>query len=201
MLCDGDIDWAYVVGDWIYYDNKIGGESNAYKMHTDGSGETELPAKFCSIADGWLYYVDGLNNMNKISTDLSKRETIGTDRIESSQIESGPVESGGWLYYQYEGDDMLYKIKTDGTGFQKLTDAAVSYYNVEGGWVYYTARDSYCLYKISTDGGTPTKLTETVTLSINIVGDWIFYECNDKSGISLYKVHPDGTKRQFVEQL
>lgn len=67
---------------------------------------------------------------------------------------------GDWIYYGDMGlSSGLYKIKTDGTDWQRLSDDFASYINVVGDWIYYHRKDddvivgrTTLLYRIKTDG-------------------------------------------------
>lgn len=48
---------------------------------------------------------------------------------------------------------ILYKIRTDGSGRQRLSDESSLYINVAGEWIYYVNFDDEGrIYKIKTDG-------------------------------------------------
>jgi len=85
---------------------------------------------------------------------------------------TGNITNGGYaaiqgdvIYYHNGGDNgKLYKIKTDGSGKQKLSDDKADYINVIGDWIYYIAGrysneyggqvydDNTKMYRMKTDG-------------------------------------------------
>jgi hypothetical protein len=82
------------------------------------------------------------------------RETVNEYGNTPGNIINGGYAAiqGDWIYYNNASDDgKLYKIKTDGSGRQKLNDDVSSYINVIGDWIYYTD-DIGNICKIKTDG-------------------------------------------------
>ncbi|REB08542.1 DUF5050 domain-containing protein [Sporosarcina sp. BI001-red] len=68
----------------------------------------------------------------------------------------------GWLYYSNDQDDIkLYKIRENGTGNQKISDARANELIVYDGWIYF-CNYSYSgnLFKMKTDGSSLTMLTD-----------------------------------------
>ena len=61
---------------------------------------------------------------------------------------------GEWIYYKNSDDDYkLYKIKTDGSKRQKVSDDTFGCINVVGDWIYYSNwSEGYEIYKVKTDG-------------------------------------------------
>jgi hypothetical protein len=117
----------------------------------------------------------------------------------------GNINNGGfvaiqdeWVYYSNKtsyGD--LYKMRTDGTGKQRLTDEKCEYINVAGDWVYYqNLREDGKLYRIRTDGTGRQKLTDDKCKDINVVGDWVYYTVGHDR--KLCRVRTDGTDRQYL---
>lgn len=93
-------------GGYIYYHRKdvysgsvIYGEESIYRMRQDGSGNMKLATIGGSNVDGrtYKYVLDHINDF-KISKNFKE-----------FHIE------GEWLYYSFERDDTVYKIKKDGS--------------------------------------------------------------------------------------
>jgi hypothetical protein len=122
-----------------------------------------------------------------------------------------------WLYYCSKNN--LYKIRTDGTGKQKLNNDWCKDFNVVGDWVYYCNMNdndnlynqskllgvansilqvSGKLFRIRTNGTGRQKLSDDWCTDVNITGDWINY-CNMSDNFKHYKIRTDGTDRQIVD--
>ena len=105
---------------------------------------------------------------------------------------------GEWIYYlsSFVGGNSLYKIRTDGSGKQKLNDNLSFYINVVGEWVYYRdpgKEGKGSIYKIRTDGSGKQRLNDEGSHFINVVGEWVYYTGRDNA---LYKMRTDGSERQ-----
>lgn len=103
------------------------------------------------------------------------------------------AQQGDWIYYT-NNTEAIYKMKTNGTGKVKLSDAKSVYdINVVGDWIYYIDYEStldISICKMKTDGTDTVKLLSANDLCfLNVVGDWIYYTSKDE----LYKMKIDGT--------
>jgi hypothetical protein len=120
-----------VVSDWIYY--VIGsahGYGNLYKIHTDGTGKTELSndkIANINVVGDWIYYVIGSAPSDYAQSygDLYKIHTDGTGKTKLSNKKIAKINVvGDWIYYINSPDgktgDFTYKIRTDGTENQKV---------------------------------------------------------------------------------
>lgn len=117
-IYEGRTDYMVVDGDWIYFvDYKE--YKNIYKLKTDGSEKyliTETPNKVGSIIvrDDWIYYIS--DGINKIKTDGTEETHICDNVYPKNDIQL----HGDWLYF--EEKDILYRVKTDGSDFQKFAE-------------------------------------------------------------------------------
>lgn len=119
-------------------------------------------------------------------------------------------QSGGWIYYVYEGN--LYKRKTDWTERTKISDDKFYSIYIFDGWIYYTDSVNVSnLYKMKTDGSGQVKISDDNIRSFVISGDWIFYttkksiseinelkkDSKDFSEIDgvLFKIKTDGSEK------
>ncbi len=110
--------WCITVsGDYVYFFTS--GEeyhSDLYKIRTDGTEEIKLTDKISmsfNVSNGWIYYsnIDDELSLHKMRTDGTDDVKISDKRIIFSFI------AGDWIYYYADG---LYRMKTDGTGNQKV---------------------------------------------------------------------------------
>jgi hypothetical protein len=53
------------------------------------------------------------------------------------------------LLSDINGQQLIYRVRTDGTGRAKLNDASSSLINIAGDWIYY---ESGGFYRMKTDG-------------------------------------------------
>ncbi|MEG2673092.1 MAG: DUF5050 domain-containing protein [Ruthenibacterium sp.] len=107
------------------------------------------------------------------------------------------AQKGDWVYYRNgEDGNKLYKVHSNGSQRQKLTNDACYCIGVVSDYVYYSNEsENDAMYRVKTDGSQRTMLTSDETFYINVVGDWIYYK-NASDGNCMYKIKTDGTGRQ-----
>ena len=82
---------------------------------------------------------------------------------------------GEWLYFTrndgvYTG---IYKIRVDGTGLTRISEAAAEYLQTAGNKLYYTTRDG--LYSMPPDGGETALLAEGGVLCVNYYDGRLYF--------------------------
>jgi hypothetical protein len=139
--------------------------------------------------DDWMYFSINCEIHDYESGNFVIWEGIVKVRTDGSSLTFVTHHSAGyinvfddWIYYRNADDDgKIYKIRTDGSEWEKLSnDDWPSDINVVDGWIYYTISGSgYSdIYKIRTDGSDRIQIDtngDTAT-QINVVGDWIYYK-------------------------
>ncbi len=106
----------------------------------------------------------------------------------------GAAFQDGWIYYKNYDDGLLYKARTDGSGYEKLCDDDISYINVLGDWIYYVNESTTGIYKIKTDGTGRTELSSDEATDMIVSGDWIYY-VNLSDEFFLYRMRTDGSDK------
>ncbi|SDC93496.1 protein of unknown function [Paenibacillus sp. UNCCL117] len=164
-------------GGWVYKTPLLssGGPQTLVKARADGSEEKRLSedgATWINVAGDWLYYIapaaDRKAAIYKMRTDGTGRNVIASPEAKALWVQDG------WLYYIADG---LYRMKTDGTGGQRLTDAAdVRSMFLQDDRIYYVREEDgrQRLYAAGLDGSAPAKVRDGVR-SFIIVDDWIYY--------------------------
>lgn len=103
--------------------------------------------------------------------------------------------SGGWLMYYYNSynENCLYKVKIDGSQYEKLINKMVIFPCVGGEWVYYAEKsEAGVLWCVSTDGREPQRIAEGFIQNYAVVDGWVYYlYANEPYGVR--RVHADGT--------
>ncbi|MDF2883881.1 MAG: serine/threonine protein kinase [Clostridiaceae bacterium] len=182
----------YVVGQWMYYS---GENFKLSKMRIDGGKSIELnnTQGTSIIVDGdWIYYSMLGHDMNKIKTDGTAMSKLDHGMPGFINVENG------WIYYTNGSDnDIIYKVKTDGTGFQLIGYEPVTMgMAVQNGWVYYiNMRDNRNIYKTKTDGSERKKLTSDGGIdNISIIDNYIYYLKSDSQNTQ-FKIKIDGSSQ------
>jgi len=103
---------------------------------------------------------------------------------------------GDWLYYCNVGDGWkIYRVRTDGSNNQKISDEKSKNIKVAEEWVYYCNEDdSSRLYKIRMDGTARQMLPAEITNNFCIADGWVYY-INDSK---LYRIPTSGNDRQQI---
>ena len=170
--------------------------------------------------DGWVYCLitstPRMNNyyLYRMREDGSEKVKLVDERVANFYV------ADGWVYYTFGA---IYKIKTDGSGKQKLfSDDLYSPTNilVEDGWIYWinirkNSSNAYGqIYKMRTDGtglmqiGSFPENTTDHACNMTVVNGWIYYinwRARTGSGISwsggyLSKIQTDGKSNSQLHE-
>ena len=159
-----------------------------------------------TIHDGWIYgQIFDSNRTLFAKTNVSTGEWVELDVGQARSIQV----SGDYVYYVLEapdvGDRGLYRIKTNGEGREKLSDA-VGNMQVKGKYIYYTDLRSYdyvelsgkaamaaChLFRMNLDGSGVTEIIDRPTFHFYVFNKLILFQ-DDFDGESLHIRNIDGT--------
>jgi hypothetical protein len=121
----------------------------------------------------------------------------------STRLDGGAVSSinpmGSWIYY-IKGKDanaQIWKVKTDGTGRQRIKDAAyaVRIY-IQSKSIFCILSNSHTVLRMNQDGSSVRSLAylERLGSEMNYDDQWIYYTSLDDNS-SLYRIKADGTGR------
>ena len=123
LICE-DINSRHmnVVGEWIFFIDYKSSPEALYKVKIDGSEKTLVAEESFSVnvVGDWVYYdtlgiIDGVSReyLYKIRTDGSERTFVGNGDIEINIV-------GDWVYFGGGNDYYCYKMRLDGTEYQKV---------------------------------------------------------------------------------
>lgn len=132
-------------------------------MKFDGTRKTKIVASLTTsdllpgalFVDGnYVYFISG-SYLYKQAKDGSERKQL----VKDVSMEACNVLDG-WIYF-VNGDAAdkgflrLYKMRSDGSDLQKLSDDIIRYYdgiNIAGEWIYYKNDKDDEFYKMKLDG-------------------------------------------------
>ena len=106
-------------GEWLYCTLFDG--NSFWKIKTDGTGRKQLSTQRHSyssltVSGEWIYFADSFDDgLYKMKKDATKLTRLGGTKVKAASVLR--IE-GGWIYFVYNREQ--YKIKTDGTGYQKV---------------------------------------------------------------------------------
>jgi hypothetical protein len=187
-----------VAGDWIYYEislDKGGGE--IHKLKTDGSSQEKISTGVIGsmeVSGDWLYITDlyGGGGLYRLKTDGSESVQV------TKQTAYFQALVDDWIYY-FDAEQILNKMKTDGTGQERIYDQAGIMY---GEWLYVISPDNNTLQRVKIDGSGQSQTINLPQLAgqvrgLSVAGDWIYFNCWIVQGetlrTELHKVKIDGT--------
>ena len=145
--------------------------------------------------EDWLYIAspNGMMPLYRERYDGSERHEVNPEERGFTYINI----VGDWIYYSNMTGDPgrnIYRIRTDGTGKEKLNDDNSSWLSVVDGWIYYVNNDDdFSLYRIRTDGYGREKISDSQIRTFNAMDEWVYYSVKDEAGI--YRVNMDGSNR------
>ncbi len=194
LLCEDNATFINVVGDWVYYSDYFG-DDKLYKIRTDGTEKTLLsedPAWHIRVMGDWIYY--SIYNMGicRIPINGGKRILVSGDHALSF-----PIVTEDWIYCikDFDSENILCKIRTDGTDLTRINNDFPGFLNVVENWIYYcNASDEGKLCKIQIDGPKKTIVSDIQSWAVNVAGDWIYFVNLEKDVPKLCKIRTNGTK-------
>jgi len=172
---------------------------------TDMREDSRIPP-----VNGWCYgYVNEYTDHR-----ISKTRYDGSEAVVLTDFEvQNFTVNGEWIYYTLENtegsDRGLHKIKTDGTGNQKICDDVIWFYDVNTCKLLFDGENAYfvsdsdetqSLYKIKNDGTERVQLTSKSVYHIICVRDnTIYYYAEaDDSSWGVFSVGIDGTNEKYI---
>ncbi|MDQ2087044.1 DUF5050 domain-containing protein [Herbivorax sp. ANBcel31] len=94
-----------------------------------------------------------------------------------------------WIYFN---DDRIYRIRLDGSEFERVGDTWGGTMNIVGEWIY--SYSSNGIGKMKIDGSNEEILTDDRARYLNAVEDWIYYS-NKNDNLNIYKIRTNGSDR------
>ncbi len=212
--------------DWIYYywfgNESYDSKGGLYKIKTDGTGKEQICSGVLfdiNVVGDYIYYVDG--NITVMGTSATRQGTSikkvkadgeSSDTIIELGYGEGAISDafvvGEWIYYNRLklGSDVsgFYRIKTDGSGEQKLIPYMVECVDIVEDWIYYSSKfdpnnDDDGICKIKIDGSEQQLIIPRSgygqNTNIGVVDDWIYYVVDS---YKIYKVKTDGSDPQEI---
>ncbi|MBV7275369.1 DUF5050 domain-containing protein [Clostridium sp. PL3] len=158
-----------------------------------------------------FFALEGIYTTSIQAKETGQNNCKGYSNFASSGNTSGNISNYGyyvahqnWIYYSnFDDKGKLYKMKTDGTGIQKVIDENAKFINVIGDWIYYISYDdeNSCINKIKIDGSSRTSLIEydRHIKFLNVYEDKIYYILSNNEAdvknyyYSINELKTDGT--------
>lgn len=158
--------------------------SGSGDSNSDGSGQ---PA---SEESGGTPATGGLPS-EKITDDITETYTSGNTQ---GNLQAGGLVAtdGDWFYYQSNDKHRMYRMHSDGSEAEPLTDDPVKYISVYEGYVYYyNDGGNPGIYRMNTDGSDVTRLHNGNAEYVCIIDDRIYYR-DAIEDLNLYSMDLNG---------
>lgn len=190
-----------VVGDWIYYlDEADQNRITRIRLNgTDVQRMADFSVRQLQVVGEWMVFsvLSGSSDQKglfRMKTDGSQQQALINENI------AWFVVSREWIFYVgvksvQEKTVSLFKIRTDGTGNQKLTDeAGISSLIQEGEWLYYVCGpENMSLYRIKADGTGKLKLQEQVGDRLQSNAGLVYFSILTPAKSGIFRINADGS--------
>lgn len=135
VITEDSAAFVNIVGEYIYYSNfSYNGE--IIRINSEGTGRTVLNddvSMYANVWGDWIYYKDEEDkHIYKIKLDGTGRTLLSyNDGTDLNVVDN-------WIYYVNKSNgDLLYRVSTDGTIEEKLTDSSVDKINTAVGRLFF----------------------------------------------------------------
>lgn len=122
MFIDAEAEELYVSGEWIFFVKPYYDQDNGFKMYkaqmndTKNIQDTHQYIRSAVLVGDWIFFSEALFEktfLYKMKIDGTHKKKLNTEESEDIQV------VGDWIYYT-EGTYKMTRIRTDGTGRQKI---------------------------------------------------------------------------------
>jgi hypothetical protein len=158
-----------------------------------------------NIYEGWLYAIDTGDNrqIKKAPAEATSNDDFVPFVLADGTVLSDPVRAlsvvDGWIYYVNIDVHRIYRVRTDGTGRERLSNTNSRMPNVSGGWLYYIEGENVTsgtgnLRKMRVDGTQDQLLWERgdnpAIFTVIPHGEWLYLLLGQQF---IRRIHIDGT--------
>lgn len=175
----------------LYFQNFKDGRK-LYSMDLDGSNITKISND--SISNFIIYN----NDIYCIDSDDGKIDVLKTDGTHKKVLKNTNADRniavfGDWIFYA--SDDGIYRIKSDGSHKEKISDIIAHTLCVYGENVYFSSgsENQEGLYKAGLDGKNTVKIYAKAVSSFSVYENNIYFS-NIYDNYCLYRITADGSK-------
>lgn len=191
-------------GSWIYYiEFDDGNPVGIYKVKNNGSKTIKVKGgyfEYINVIDKYIYCLEKDEEKNQYN--LVKMKTNGDKKeIIAKNIDYAPITATEDRVYYFK-DGSFYRIKTNGSDRQKLSDKDISYYEISGKMIYYIYENEGSSYiaKMKLNGEKNVrigKMDDSSYIALHVKGNKVYYVMYDsEQRYKLYKMKTNGEKEE-----
>ncbi|ABR47959.1 hypothetical protein Amet_1788 [Alkaliphilus metalliredigens QYMF] len=206
-VAEGIFSRLHIENGWIYTIKLSGEDSGFFKIKTDGTEMDQLMPLSVSKGiemvkeDNYLYYVDPqsvVGGIYKMHIDEGEEVKL-TDDFRARHL----YVLDEWLYYLESEGGYVYRVKTDGSVREQLTNNT-SFMMMNDEWIYYFFQKG-TIKRIRHDGSQEEVIKEEDTLRnqyMNIKDNWLYVSAHKGEGFDtqdweFYKINLE-TKEEIM---
>ncbi len=180
-------------GNYIRQVVKIKPNGENKQILVDNIETTTIANNSLNVSDGWVYYTNSDNKLEKVKKNGEKRQQVSDEEIAKFQI------SGKYIYYTTKDDDFK-RMKKDGSNIEKFENGIDSFQIISDD-VYYISKANGHLMKLNLKDNTDTEIINKKIKTFNIYGKTIYYAVNENNEHAIYKIKINGKKNQKIVDL
>lgn len=180
-------------GNYIRQIVKIKPNGENKQVLVDNIETTSIGNNSLNVSDGWIYYTNSDNKLEKIKINGEKRQQLADEEIEKFQI------SGKYIYYTTKDDDFK-RMQKDGSSIEKFENGIVSFQVVSDD-VYYISKANGHLMKLNLKDNEDIEVIDKKIKTFNIYGKTIYYAVSESNEQAIYKIGINGKKKEKIVDL
>lgn len=180
-------------GNYIRQVVKIKPNGEKKQILVDDIETTTIANNSLNVSDGWVYYTNSDNKLEKVKKNGEKRQQISDEEIVKFQI------SGKYIYYTTKDDDFK-RMKKNGSSIEKIENGIDSFQIISND-VYYISKSNGHLMKLNLKDNTDTEIVDKKVKTFNIYGKTIYYAVNEVQEHAIYKINTNGKKNEKIVEL
>lgn len=180
-------------GNYIRQIVKMKPNGEKKQILVDNIETTSIGNNSLNVNDGWVYYSNSDNKLEKVKVNGEKRQQISDEEIEKFQIEDK------YIYYTTRDDDFK-RMKKDGSGIEKFENGIASFQVVSND-VYYISKANGHLMKLNLKDKTDTEVINKKIKTFNIYEKTIYYAVNEGNEQAICKMKINGKKNEKIVDL
>lgn len=180
-------------GNYIRQVVKMKPNGEKKQILVDNIETTTIANNSLNVSDGWIYYTNSDNKLEKVKKNGEKRQQISDEEIVRFQI------SGKYIYYTTKDDDFK-RMKKNGSNIEKINNG-IDLFQIVSNDVYYISKSNGHLIKLNLKDNVDEEIINKKIKTFNIYEKTIYYAVNEQEEQAIYKIKTNGKKNEKIVDL
>ena len=180
-------------GNYVRQVIKIKPNGEKRQILVDDIETTSVGNDALNVSDGWIYFLNGDKNLERVKTNGSKRQPVSSEVMTYFQI------SGNRIYYT-TNDDEFKRMKKDGSSIEKIGRGIELFQIVEND-VYYLSKADGKLMALNMKTNNERTVIDKKLKTFNIYEKTIYYAVNENNEQAIYKMKLSGKNNEKIVDL